>query len=93
MTIEGSTVTNELWRQLLEMADDLGCPIANVGKEVRALRTEVLQLKMALTHARKCCREEDGITSRRFAAYCGITTSQLSDWTAEKLKTKPDFWD
>lgn len=48
-------------------------------------------LVAALKHARIACRDEYGITTRKFARMCGISPTQLSEWTADIPAVPPDI--
>ena len=57
---------------------------------VKAMHDENEELRAAL----KACRAymfSQGMTTRRFAEACGISPSQLSEWTAGAINTEPDF--
>jgi DNA-binding transcriptional regulator YiaG len=60
------------------------------AQETVRLQNENEVLRAAL----KACRAymfSQGMTTRRFAEACGISPSQLSDWTAGVVNTEPDF--
>jgi len=65
--------------------------------QMNALETVRLQNENeALRTALKTCRAfmvSQGMATRRFAEACGISPSQLSDWTAGAVSSKPDFVD
>jgi hypothetical protein len=62
---------------------------------VNAQETVRLQKENAALRASlKACRAymfSQGMTTRRFAEACGISLSQLSDWTAEPILRTPDL--
>lgn len=62
-------------------------------KQIEALLRENLELKLALGNARTHARTIDSVTTREFAARCGVTATQLSEWTGEPITTPPQFVD
>lgn len=48
-------------------------------------------LMAALFNVRTTMRTVFGVTTRRFAAICGVTCEQLSKWTGDVPEEKPDF--
>lgn len=59
--------------------------------ELDGWRERAIAMQSALRSARKYARE-DGITTRLFAQWCGISPTLLSEWTGDELpRTKPDF--
>jgi transcriptional regulator with XRE-family HTH domain len=60
---------------------------------IEDLLRENIELKLALGNARTHARTIDNVTTREFAARCGVTPTQLSQWTSERIVTEPDFKD
>jgi hypothetical protein len=51
-------------------------------------------LRQALKSCRKAVCEKSGygrLTTREFAKACGVTPTQISEWTAELILDPPDF--
>jgi hypothetical protein len=53
---------------------------------------EAFLLREALKSARTAARS-NGVTTRRFAAWCGVSPTQLSEWTADLPDCEPDLID
>ena len=53
--------------------------------------TEEFLLRKALSSARTYARENGLATTRQFAAWCGVSPSQLSEWTSDEPSGPPDF--
>lgn len=61
------------------------------GDVFNGWRERAIALQSALRSARKAARD-DGVTTRLFAEWCGISPTQLSEWTGDELpRTPPDF--
>lgn len=56
------------------------------------LTAQVSMLRAAMREARGFARER-GNTLRSFAQRCGVTPTQMSEWTAEPIDSNPDFID
>lgn len=60
---------------------------------VEELRRENRELKLALSNARTNAKILDKVTTREFATRCGITATQLSQWTDHMPARRPDLID
>lgn len=61
------------------------------GDCVKQLGTENMDLRQAIANARREARA-DGVTTRLFAKWCGITPTKLCQWTYDDLpNSMPDF--
>lgn len=61
--------------------------------DVEELRRENRELKLALSNARTNAKLLDKVTTREFATRCGITATQLSQWTDHMPTRRPDLID
>ena len=78
--------------ELTETAKALQQAVWNTEHEIAQLEIENKNLRKALNLSRKfACNV--GYTSRMFAAYLGITATQLSAWTDSVPNREPDFKD
>lgn len=82
--------------------DYLKCLASDLEKKGEVYSSQLLvrlleshaALKLALTNARKEARAEEGLTTRGFALWCGVSPTQLCEWTGPPLpKEIPDFMD
>jgi septal ring factor EnvC (AmiA/AmiB activator) len=63
-------------------------------EEWDALKAEIERLRATLKAARTWAREQKQTTTREFAAVCGVTPTQLSQWTCDTSTLgEPDFKD
>jgi len=61
------------------------------GDVFNGWRERAIALQKALKGARTKARE-DGVTTRLFAEWCGVSPTLLSEWTGDELpRTPPDF--
>ena len=80
--------------QRLQAASEIGKVKAVGLMEVPNAIDELVEERDALKEALKHCREtmrRHGITTRAFAAACGISPTQLSAWTADEPDGEPDI--
>lgn len=54
---------------------------------------EIERLRAALRKARDWARESQQVTTRNFATICGVTPTQLCEWTHDPFIGEPDFID
>jgi DNA-binding transcriptional regulator YiaG len=54
---------------------------------------EIEKLKAALKSCREAARNNFSVTTRDFASMCGVSATQLSEWTSDPITTEPDFKD
>ena len=78
-----------------EIRDGYGRLEAQIDDLLEAIRVRMLEhfeLKQALAKCREACRSK-AITTRQFAAMCGITPTLLCQWTSPSMEElgEPDF--
>jgi len=80
-----------------------GCAIGAPAKMVAELlqnlenisskAVELEQLKAAMKRCREATRNNFSVTTRDFASMCGVSATQISEWTSDPINTEPDFKD
>jgi transcriptional regulator with XRE-family HTH domain len=75
------------------MADEIDVKIY-YDKLLAERDAEIERLRATLKAARTWAREQKQTTTREFAAVCGVTPTQLSQWTCDTSTLgEPDFKD
>lgn len=65
--------------------------IEELRMKEESLQKQCASLMSALKDVRTEMRKVFGVTTRRFAAICGVSCEQLSKWTGDVPEGKPDF--